>query len=87
MQGLTSSVVIGKAPDKTVGEVSELPLIRRGSSRWSYIVHESNVIVAVEREQFGNPGTRRPPLKAGTIGLVKESRPRRLGSCLVSCRL
>jgi hypothetical protein len=49
---------------------------------------ESRVVVAVARGQFGNPeGGERPPLEAGTRGLVKDSRPRRLSACIVNCRL
>jgi hypothetical protein len=53
MCGLSSSVVIARTPDRTVGEVCELPVTRGGSSRVRF---EARVAVAVERGQFGNPG-------------------------------
>jgi hypothetical protein len=53
MCGLTNSVFIARTPDRTVGEVCELPVTRGGSSR---VRCEARVAVAVARGQFGNPG-------------------------------
>jgi hypothetical protein len=51
------------------------------------VLCESRIALPVAREQFGTWKGKSPELEAGTKGLVKDSRPRRLVVCVVNYRL